>query len=147
MPFNKIAKVRRGLTTGYNDFFINPQFQKEESMVHLCPIISSPKSINGYQTKNVLLDKVFMPNSKYQFTEEINNFIKECETYIISSRSPKTLYEKIKQHKKWFDIKNIDSSGILFSYFVRNDMKFIYNDEETGLSINYGLSLYNNLLG
>lgn len=128
-PFDKIAKIRRGLTTGCNEIFINPQFQKEESMVHLCPIISSPKSINGYQTKNVLLDKVFMPNSKYQFTEEINNFIKECETYIISSRSPKTLYEKIKQHKKWFDIKNIDSSGILFSYFVRNDMKFIYNDE------------------
>lgn len=127
-PFDKIAKIRRGLTTGCNEIFINPQFQKEESMVHLCPIISSPKSINGYQTKNVLLDKVFMPNSKYQFTEEINNFIKECETCIISSRSPKTLYEKIKQHKKWFDIKNIDSSGILFSYFVRNDMKFIYND-------------------
>ena len=128
-PFNKIAKIRRGLTTGCNEIFINPQFQKEESMVHLCPIISSPKSISGYQTKNVLLDKVFMPNAKYKFTEEINNFIKECEKYIMSSRSPKTLYEKIKQHKKWFDIKNIDSSGILFSYFIRSDMKFIYNNE------------------
>lgn len=128
-PFNKIATIRRGLTTGCNEIFINPNFQNEESRVHLCPIISSPKSINGYHTKNVFLDKVFMPNSKYKFTDEINNFIKECESYIISSHAPKTLYEKIKQHKKWFDIKNIDSSGILFSYFIRNDMKFIYNDE------------------
>ena len=129
MPFNKIAKVRRGLTTGYNDFFINPQFQKEESRVHLCPIISSPKSISGYQTKKVLLDQIFMPNSKYKFTKEINSFINKYESYILSSHTPKTLYEKIKQHKKWFDIKNIDSSGILFSYFVRNNMKFIYNEK------------------
>ncbi len=128
-PFNKIATIRRGLTTGCNEIFINPNFQEEESMVHLRPIISSPKSIIGYQTKNVSLDKVFIPNVKYKFSEEINSFIKECETYIISSQTPKTLYEKIKKHKKWFVIKNIDSSGILFSYFIRNDIKFIYNNE------------------
>lgn len=128
-PFNKIAKIRRGLTTGCNGIFINPNFQKEESMVHLCPIISSPKNINGYRTEDVFLDKVFLPNPKYKFTDEINDFIKECESYIVASRTPKTLYEKIKQHKKWFEIKNIDSSGILFSYFIRNDMKFVYNNE------------------
>lgn len=129
IPFNKIAKIRRGLTTGCNEIFINPKFKKPESMVHLCPIISSPKNINGYRTQNVLLDKVFIPNTKYKLTDEIKNFIKKNEKYIMSSQAPKTLYEKIKKQKEWFNIKNIDSSGFLFSYFVRNDMKFIYNSD------------------
>lgn len=129
IPFSKIAKIRRGLTTGCNEIFINPKFQKPESMVHLCPIISSPKNINGYRTQNVLLDQVFIPNTKYKFTDEIINFIKKSEKYIMSSQTPKTLYEKIKKQKEWFNIKNIDSSGFLFSYFIRNDMKFIYNSD------------------
>ena len=32
--------------------------------------------------------------------------------------------------ENWFAISTVNSSGILFSYFVRNDMKFVYNESD-----------------
>ncbi|MBC7959292.1 MAG: N-6 DNA methylase, partial [Vallitaleaceae bacterium] len=39
MHFNAIAKVRRGLTTGYNKMFINPPLTDEESKTHFKEIL------------------------------------------------------------------------------------------------------------
>lgn len=47
------------------------------------------------------------------------------------------MYKKIQQGVPWYTIKTIDSKGILFSYFVRNDMKFIDNDIGTLVRDNF----------
>ena len=44
--------------------------------------------------------------------------------------APKTLYDKMQSDENWFAINTVNSSGILFSYFVRNDMKFVYNEND-----------------
>ena len=38
--------------------YINPAFKKNESKVHLVSIISSPKSIVGYETKDAAVDNL-----------------------------------------------------------------------------------------
>ena len=105
--------------------------EKEDSRLHLKKILSSPKQIKGYSTKNSKPDYVFIPNEKISLTDEVKNYLSKYENEIKSQASPKTLYERIQNNKNWFVIHTVNSSGILFSYFVRNDMKFVYNENLT----------------
>lgn len=126
--FNAYGVVRRGMSTGYNAMYINPPFKSQESMLHLRKIISSPKEIQGYSTKNSHPDYVFIPNDGMILNDEIKNYIEKYEQEIRLQASPKTLYDKMRNNKNWFKIHTVNSSGILFSYFVRNNMKFVYNE-------------------
>jgi hypothetical protein len=126
--FSKYARIRRGLTTGFNTMFINPVFKDSLSKEMLVPIISSPKAIKGYNTKEAEVDMLFSASRDDELNDEIIDYLSYWEKTILQKASPKTLYEKIQQGVPWYSVKTIDSKGILFSYFVRNDMKFIDNN-------------------
>lgn len=128
ISFSEYATVRRGLTTGYNAMYINPKLKKEESQMYLVPIISSPKSIIGYRTKDAKLDNLLYVQDDKNIPNEIKEHIKKWEKNIRNKKSPKTLYQKMQRNKKkWYTVNLLDSKGIVFSYFVRNDMKFVLN--------------------
>lgn len=131
-PFFKLATVRRGLTTGYNKMYINPGGLHNKNARCLKPIISSPKNIDGYTTLDARLDFLFSPMENSLSNEEID-YLNFWKNKIIKDQKPKTLYEKINNNDKWYEIHEVCSEGILFSYFVRNDMKFIMN--ETGMLV------------
>ena len=130
-PFSKLATVKRGLTTGCNKMYINPKALCEDSGCFK-PIISSPKSIDGYSTVNAHLDRLFFPTEN-TVSKEILNYLNFWKNKIIQEQKPKTLYLKINNNDKWYEIREICGEGILFSYFVRNDMKFVMN--ETGVLV------------
>ena len=50
--FKDIGSIRRGLTTGCNSMFINPDFVCNEKYIK--SIISSPKQVNGYTTETAV---------------------------------------------------------------------------------------------
>jgi len=60
-------------------------------------------------------------------TNELQEYITHFAEILSSEKKPKTLYEKFQTSSEWYTLNEIDSNGILFSYFVRNDMKFIMN--------------------
>jgi hypothetical protein len=126
--FCNIGSVRRGLTTGCNEMYINPPFKNYKSKEHLVPIISTPKAIKGYSTINAKTDYLFVPRQDIGFTTEIIHYISEWKERIKLSGKPKSLLAKIDKSESWYLIRPVDSSGILFSYFVRNDMKFVINN-------------------
>lgn len=129
LGFEEIATVRRGLTTGYNKMFMNPNFEDAYSKKHLRDILSSPKFVTGYSTVNAKLDKIFIPEIDDDLSNEEVKYLSEFKKNILESQKPKTLFNKIMSNNDaWFKINSIDSSGILFNYFVRNDMKFIMNE-------------------
>lgn len=131
VEFNSIATIRRGLTTGFNSMYINPPFHEKESQKHVRKILSSPKSVNGYNTKGAKLDDIFLPDTSIGFSHEIQEFLKEKRNGILATEKPKTLLKEIKsENPNWFSISSFDSKGIIFNYFVRNNMKFIMNDFE-----------------
>ena len=125
IPFSEYANVRRGLTTGYNDFFINPKIKNSKQYVR--DIISSPKQIKGYSTKETVVDKILLLNSNMKKSSELISYISKYESMIKQTKKPTTIYNNL-ENTKWYELKEIDSMGIWFNYFVRNDMKFIYND-------------------
>lgn len=128
-PFYKLATIKRGLTTGCNEMYINPDLLCED-VGCFKPIISSPKSIDGYTTVNARLDRLFYP-VKDAVSDEISSYLDYWKNKIIQEQKPKTLYKKVNSSDTWYELREICGEGILFSYFVRNDMKFVMN--ETGV--------------
>lgn len=131
-PFSSISSVRRGLTTGYNDMFINPVITDSDRYIK--PIISSPKQITGYSTNGALSDQLLVVDDD---STGITSFLSSWEKKILKDGKPETLVKKIKEKKKWYKLNLFDCHGIIFSYFVRNDMKFVYNDSDNIIRDNF----------
>ncbi len=123
--FKNIGKIRRGLTTGCNEMFINPSISHEER--YTTAIISSPKQVTGYTTENSKCDKLLIVNQDDLNDENIADYFREWKDRIIKEGKPKTLVRKIDKGDEWYKLITFDCDGIIFSYFVRSDMKFIVN--------------------
>lgn len=121
---SSIAKVRRGITTGANSLFINPPINPEDSS--LTPILSSPKDYSGYSTNNAILDKILLVNEE-SVSQEVKDYLDLCSKKIEESQKPESLYVKKQRGDKWYPFRAFDCSGLIFSYFVRNEMKFAIN--------------------
>ncbi len=128
-PFSALATIKRGLTTGCNEMYINPELNCEDGLCFK-PIISSPKNIDGYTTYNARLDHLLFPVEN-AVSEEISEYLDFWKNKIMQEQKPKTLYLKVSNDDKWYELREVCGEGILFSYFVRNDMKFVMN--ETGV--------------
>lgn len=127
VSFHKYARVRRGLTTGWNKMFINPSVSTDECRSYITRIISSPKCIEGYNTDTALTDDLLMIAPGQKLNDRMKRYIDAFRRQLIEEKRPKTLYKMAQESKEWYTLNTIDSDGILFSYFVRNDMKFIMN--------------------
>ena len=76
------------------------------------------------------MDSLFYVQDDAGISNEVKKYIREWEKEIRNKGAPKTIYQKIQKDKNWYKIHLIDSKGIIFSYFVRNDMKFVMNNSE-----------------
>lgn len=108
--------------------YINPTFKKEGSKNYLVSIISSPKAIVGYGTKGADVDNLLYVQDCENMPDEVKRHIKKWEKQIRTTKTPKTLYQRMQKDENWYKINLVDGQGIVFSYFVRNDMKFIMNN-------------------
>ena len=70
-----VAKVRRGITTGFNRLFINPTLFTQD---HLVEILSSPKDIQGYSTNRCKLDTMLAIKNGDVLNEDETNYLENC---------------------------------------------------------------------
>ena len=126
VPFDNYATIRRGLTTGYNEIFINPVIENL-SEIYMQDIISSPKSVIGYCTQNANYDKLLSIESPNDLPENLNAYLQDWEANIVQTQKPKTLAVKIERGTTWYMLNIPDYYGILFGYIIRSDMRFILN--------------------
>jgi len=127
IPFHDCATIKRGITTGYNEAFINPTIS-ELNDDYFEDIISSPKAVVGYSTKGASVDKLLYVKEDMEIAQPLREYLNNMEVNIVESQKPKTLASKIKTGCNWYSIKAFDCTGILFGYIVRGDMRFILND-------------------
>lgn len=129
-----IANIRRGITTGFNKIFINPPIITQN---HLEEILSSPKYVTGYSTKTCILDKMLSIKSDDKLNDEELEYLNNCSKYILKEGKPKSLKSLIDKDKKWY-ITNIPAtSQIIFSYIIRECMKFVLNDGDRQVRDNF----------
>ena len=126
VPFSDYATIRRGLTTGCNEIFINPNLRVESH--NLVELISSPKSVKGFCTKDAATDNLLVIRDITSINSELTSYLATWEKRILESNKPKTLAMKIRNGEKWYLTNTFDCRGIIFGYMVRKDMRFIINN-------------------
>ena len=135
VPFNKVAKVLRGIATGANEYF---SFNKEKAEKlniptdSLLPCITKSKDINSPFFTKEKFEKLVTGNANvYLFNagktptdDDVLNYIKLGEEeginkkFLTSRRSP------------WFINENRPPSPIWVSVFNRDSVKFIRNEAD-----------------
>lgn len=120
--FTSLASAKRGVTTGLNSFFINPKVGKTKK------ILSSPKQVLDYSTATAESDEILaIKKCDLNRNSKLLNYVNDAERCIVEEEKPKVLLHKIQSNEAWYELNFFDCMGIIFSYFVRNDMKFVMN--------------------
>lgn len=119
-----VAKIKRGLTTFYNDVFINPPISDR---TYLFDIVSSPKSISEMNTTGCSLDKVLIIPENAMLSKELHEYLEISKANIISQNKPKTLLQKITSSAIWYSLTLQHPAPIIFPYIVRYKPRFILN--------------------
>lgn len=131
---SSIAKVRRGLSTGFNKIFINPQIKSDKFKVD---ILSTPKDVQGYTTNGAKIDKLLTISSKTKITEAVSTYIENAESIILKKGAPKTLVNLIQSGKKWYSLTLPLKPDIIFPYIIRDNVRFIKNDAKVIVRDNF----------
>lgn len=131
---SSFAQIRRGITTGANNIFVNPPLFSTE---HLVEILSSPRNVEGFCTAKCKVDKLLAIPKGSVLTQEEDAYLYNHQVAILKNNQPKTLYEQIKQDKIWYNIECPKPADIVFSYIVRNSMKFVINDGDKNVRDNF----------
>lgn len=134
VKLHTIANIRRGVTTGANKFFVNPPLFTQD---HLIDILSSPKDFNGYTTKKCKQDKLLVIASEKDANEEELTYLENCAMIILKEGKPQTLKTLIENGQNWYSISMPPSAQIIFSYIVRNNIKFVLNEGERNVRDNF----------
>lgn len=129
-----VANVRRGITTGANNLFVNPPLFTQ---THLVDILSSPKDIKGFTTNRCRLDKLLAIDSQDNLHEEELIYLGNCASLISRDGKPKTLKTMIDKGKPWYYITIPNPAQIIFAYIVRNNMRFVLNEERANVRDNF----------
>lgn len=131
-PLGEIAKVFRGITTGYNDYFIlNEEKAKEWGIEKrfLVPCVSSPKKLKGLIVRPEDVNEYFFmvgEDEKVPIDSNAYKYIQygerlEVEVTRGSQRGKRRLpeLETVKNRKKWFSLPLLEVADILLPYMVR----------------------------
>lgn len=130
VQFSKIATAQRGLSTGYNKLFINPP-----KGIPTIPILTSPKNIVGYTTDEAKTEQLLYISEPLSKTTKY--YLEKQKKEILLNKKPVALYQKILNNENWYTLPLISSRGLIFSYFIRNDIRFIKNDTNSIVRDNF----------
>ncbi len=125
VKLQSIARVRRGITTGFNKIFINPPIFTKD---HIVKILSSPKDITGYSTAICRQDDLLAIQCGDIFNDEEAAYLENCANIIRKEGKPRTLKVLIEKGQPWYNISIPDNAQIIFSYIVRRNLKFVLNE-------------------
>lgn len=145
ITLRSVASIRRGITTGANKFFVNPPLFTQ---THIVSILSSPKDFTGYTTRHCRQDKLLAIRSGDNLNEEEKTYLRNSASVILKEGKPITLKTLIDEGQPWYYIAIPETAQIVFSYIVRNDLKFCLNAENCIVRDNFYMisSRYNSLL-
>ena len=121
-----VCTIRRGLTTFYNKMFINPPVSDS---LYLCPIVSGPKSLSGWSTRNATVDSVLLLPKSSELPDSIKEYLTYFKEKIITAGKPSTLLARIESSEFWYSLSPQKSGEIIFPYIIRNRPCFILNTE------------------
>ena len=113
VKLQSVAKIRRGITTGFNKIFINPPLFSQN---HLVQILSSPKNIIGYSTNSCKQDNLLAIQQGDILGDEESAYLENSAKKIVKEGKPQSLKSMIEKCKPWYYIPIQDKAQILISH-------------------------------
>ena len=132
IPFNSVAKVKRGIATGANEYFVfNIEKAKKYNIdiKYLLPCITASKDIllpiftnNDFNNLIKKNKNVFLFNGVNKQNNHIKDYVRYGEEQNIHQR------HLTSKRKPWYKIENRLPAPILVGVFNRKGLKFIRNE-------------------
>lgn len=118
-----IARVKRGFSSGYNDFFFR---DIEGHDFETVPCLSNPRACKSFATTNKSFNKCLIVKQK-EINKELMDYIHEHEKIVLETKEPTVVYRNICNGEKWylFNPTKERAGTIVFSYIVRDKMRFV----------------------
>ena len=91
----------------------------------------------GYSTKYCRQDKLLAIKSGDDLNEEEVTYLENSANVILKEGKPSTLKTMIEDGRPWYYITVPESAQIVFSYIVRNNLKFVLNEEKCNVRDNF----------
>lgn len=137
--------IRRGIESRFNGLILD--HQKYEDMV---PIIKDIKTIDYYEVKKDDLhylinikENIKLTNLSHyidqleQKSSDLKKYIKQLEREILVNKGYSALKKCIKNKKPWYRIRIVPPGNFLFNYYLRKNLRFIYNPNHYFISHNF----------
>ncbi len=150
IPFNSVAKVKRGIATGANEYFVFNMEKAKKYKIdvnYLLPCITASKdiilpifTINNFDDLKNKNKNIFLFNGINQNDNYIKKYIKYGEKQDIHKR------HLTSKRKPWYKLENRPPAPILVGVFNRKGLKFIRNEANIyNLTTFHCIYLENNL--
>lgn len=132
VPLNHEAKVKRGIATGSNDFFILSSKERDDWGIEddfLVPVISKAiQTQKSYEITKDMMVKLDKQNQKIHLLYCFDNPSKNLYEYIEHGEKQKINTRYLCAHRTpWYSMEKRNSAPILSTVFSRDNMRFIHN--------------------
>ena len=126
LPLSQLCagKIRRGISPKAKKYFLfdDPKFNET------IPIIKDVKKIDGYKVSKECLSYILYIEEN-NISGEMANYLNNIKFKILNQDGYKTLKREINSGKKWYSIRLVKSGNFIFNYYLRKNIKFIYNPQ------------------
>ena len=127
------SEIRRGVESPANGIFYK---DKKYNLQFYKLIIKNTKSLNRYTVTSQSLLKIFIP-SKNISSKKIASEVSKIEKEVNNSKYL-ALKKKIKSgNENWYLVREVNPGNIIFNYYFRNNIDFIYNPKKYLASNNF----------
>ena len=116
------GRIRRGISPKANEFFLfeTPRFKEA------VPIIKDVKRINGFVVSQNGLRYIISANEN-SMSDELLNYLDYVKHRTVRTNRYKILKKEIESGKKWYKIRLVEPGYFIFNYYLRKNIRFIYN--------------------
>ena len=126
------GRIRRGINPKANKFFLLETPRFEETV----PIIKDVKRINGFVVSHNDLRYMIRTDGN-GMSKELRSYLECIKHRIVKADRYKTLKREIESGRKWYKIRLVEPGIFILNYYLRKDIKFIYNPEKYYVSNNF----------
>lgn len=125
-------QIKRGNSAKINRFFLFTKKKHPE----LTTIIKNVFDIKTYCATE---SNTYILNIEKSISPETLRYIKQVKTKIMEASDNKfiTMKDEIKKRQDWYKLRLNPSGNIIFNYYLRNNIDFIYNPNKLLVSDNF----------
>ena len=126
--------ITRGIETPHN-----PSFYGLPRDISSIDIMKNTKKITGMKVKEEFLEKVLHVPDIDNADDVTIGYLKEVKSGLPGQSNVKTLSNLVEKQKDWYKLKIQPPSDIIFSYYLRDNIKFVSNENHYNVSNNFYL--------